>query len=225
MRIKVQENQTFGIMRIGGDMLRKLLKFETPYIDMQTLRALLRDYRNPKDCIWRLVKRGDLIRLKNGFFLIRDQIQGKPLSFEQIANILYGPSYVSLESAMSFYGMIPERVYVCASMTMNRTKQFHTEVGTFSYYHLSLQRYSVGIAHKENQLGGFSIATPEKALADHVFQLCQGLNREELLIDLTESKRIELSTLKGLNKALMQQISDAYGSKIVKTLTEVIVSL
>ena len=206
-------------------MLRQLLKFETPYIDMQALRALLRDYQNPKDCIWRLVKKGDLIRLKNGFFLIRDQIQQDPIPFEQVANLLYGPSYLSLEYAMSFYGMIPEAAYVYTSITVNRTRCFNTEVGTFSYYYLSLDRYSVGVAHKKNQLGGFSIATPEKALADHVFQLCQGLNREDLLIDLTESKRIELSTLKNLDKGLMQQISDVYHSKIIKTLAETIISL
>jgi predicted transcriptional regulator of viral defense system len=206
-------------------MLRELLKFETPYIDMQTLRALLVDYQNPKDCIWRLVKKGELIRLKNGFFLIRDQIQGKPIPFEQIANLLYGPSYISLEYAMSFYGMIPEATYVYMSMTTGRPKRFNTEIGTFGYDYLTLDRYSVGISHKENRLGGFAIATPEKALADHVFQLCQGLSREELFMDLLESKRIELSIFKELNKALMQQIANVYHSKIVKTLAELIISL
>lgn len=206
-------------------MLRELLKFETPYIDMQTLKAMLHEYQNPNDYIWRLVKSGDLIRLKNGFFVIRDQIQEKSVSFEQIANLLLGPSYASLEYAMAFYGMIPEAAYVYSSMTIHRSKNFYTEIGTFSYYHLSLDRYSVGVTHKKNQLGGFLIATPEKALADHVFQLCQGLNKRELLIDLIESKRIELSTLKNLDKILMLQIAKAYHSKVIKTLAEVIIDL
>jgi len=206
-------------------MLRELLKFETPYIEMQTLRVWLEGYQNPKDYVSRLVKNGELVRLKNGFFIIADRIKDKPIPFEQIANLLYGPSYISLEYALSYYGMIPERAYVKTSITTNRTKHFHTPIGTFSYHSLSLERYYVGVHHKENELGGFYMATPEKALADHVFQLCQGLNRDELLIDLTESKRMEMTTLKSLDKALMQQISSAYRSKIVKTLAEVIISL
>jgi predicted transcriptional regulator of viral defense system len=209
----------------GCFMIPELSKFEIPYITMQTLHTMLQGYRNPRDCISRLVKNNVLIRLKNGFFLIKNQIENRTIPFEQIANLLYGPSYLSLEYAMSFYGMIPEAVYVRTSMTVNRSKHFHTQVGSFSYYQLSLDRYFVGVAHKKNELGGFNIATPEKALADHVFQLCQGMGHEELLTDLIESKRIELETLKSLDKVLMQQIAKAYHSKIIQTLAEVITSL
>lgn len=66
------------------------------------------------------------------------------------------------------------------------------------------------------------VTTPEKALADHVFQLCQGLNHRELLTDLLESKRIELEDLKNLDKTLLIKISHAYHSKIIKILAEVI---
>lgn len=206
-------------------MIRELIAFDTPYIAMQTLHAMLENYRNPRDCISRLVKNGILLRLKNGFFLITDKIKNESIPTEQIANLLYGPSYLSLEYAMSYYGMIPEAVYVRTSITTNRSKNFYTPISTFSYSHLSLDRYCVGISHKENEWGGFSIATPEKALADHVFQLCQGLNHDELLVDLIESKRIEPETLKSLDKSLMQQIAIAYHSSILKTLAEVITIL
>ena len=138
---------------------------------------------------------------------------------------LYGPSYLSLEYALSFYGIIPEAVYVYTSITLGRAKQFHTEVGTFRYHHLNRERYNVGVAHKANQFGGFFIATPEKALSDYVFQLSQGLSQEELLIDLTESRRIELSTLRNLDKRLMQEIANTYHSKIIQTLAKIIISL
>ena len=205
--------------------MRELARLETPYIAMQTLHAMLEGYKNPRDCISRLVKSGSLIRLKNGFFLIADQINGRPIPFEQVANLLYGPSYISLEYALSYYGMIPEAAYVRTSMTTNRSRHFYTQVGTFSYYQLATHRYFVGVRHKENAFGGFSIATPEKALADHVFQLCQGMNRDELLTDLVESKRMELDTLQSLDKALMYQIAEAYHAKIIDTLAEVIISL
>jgi len=206
-------------------IIKKLLHFETPYISMQNLHEILQGYQNPRDCVSRLVKSGELLRLKNGFFLIAEKIKDTSIPFEQIANLLYGPSYISLEYALSYYGIIPEASYVRTSMTINQSKHFHTKIGTFSYYHIGLNRYFVGVTHMKNALGGFYIATPEKALADHVFQVCQGLGPDELLEDLIESRRIEIDTLKSLDKKLLHQIAVAYRSKIIKTLEEVLINL
>ena len=78
-----------------------------------------------------MVKNEELIRLKNGFYLIADKIRQGPntiIPYEQVANLLYGPSYVSLEWALSFYGMIPERVHTITSMTLGRNKEYHTPI-------------------------------------------------------------------------------------------------
>jgi hypothetical protein len=83
----------------------------------------------------------------------------------------------------------------------------------------------VGLDHKENRFGGFFIASPEKALADLVFQTSQKMTEKELFVDLTESRRIEITTLKTLDKTLMKQISSAYRSKAIKTLADVIDSV
>ena len=213
------------IKKISLPPIRALLRSEVPYIDMQALGALLNDYKDPKSYVAKLVKQGELIRLKGGFFLIRELIEKGTIPFEQISNLLYGPSYISLEYALSFYGIIPEAVHTYTSMTLGRAKQFHTEIGTFRYHHLSRERYTTGITHKENSLGGFFIATPEKALADYVFQLCQGLTQEELYIDLTESKRIELSSLRNLDKSIIYQIASSYRSNIIRLLAEIIITL
>ena len=213
------------IVCFRGIMLKDLFALELPYVDTQTLRSILHDSRKPRAIISRLVRQGELIRLKNGFYLIRSKIEKSRIPVEQIANIFYGPSYVSLEYAMAFYGMIPEGVFTCTSVTLNKVKHFYNDIQNLSYYHLSPDRYEVGISHKRNEYGGYMIATPEKALADHVFRLCQGLNKKELFIDLTESKRIELSTLQNLDKILMQQIANSYHSKIIKILSEVLIEL
>lgn len=202
--------------------LRVLLRSEVSYIDMQGLSVLLHDYKNPKAYVAKLVKQGELIRLKGGFFLIRELIQKEGIPFEQISNLLYGPSYLSLEYALAFYGIIPESAYVYTSITLGRNKQFQTEIGTFRYHHLNQERYNIGISHKTNQRGGFFIATPEKALADQTFQLSQRLSQEELLLDLIESRRIETSTLRNLDKVLMKQIAAVYRSKIIYYLAELI---
>ena len=57
--------------------LHALFRLEIPYIDMQALETLLHQYKNPKAYVARLVQQGDLIRLKGGFFLIRELIQKK----------------------------------------------------------------------------------------------------------------------------------------------------
>jgi hypothetical protein len=174
-----------------------------------------------------MVINGELIRLKNGFFLITDKInQGKNtiIPYEQVANLLYGPSYVSLEWALSFHGMIPERVHTVTSMALGRDKEFHTPVGDFVYHRLSSSCYSIGIEQKKSSdfIGGFLIACPEKAVADLVFKCSRGMDKEQLKIDLLESKRMDSDSLRKLDRKLLADIAKAYRSKRVSYLTDII---
>jgi hypothetical protein len=203
----------------------KLIK--TPYIDAQTLLNLLADYRKPRERILRMVKNEELIRLKNGFYLIVDKIkQGSKtlIPYEQVANLLYGPSYISLEWALSFYGMIPERVHTVTSMTLGKNKEYRTSIGDFVYRRLSSHCYSIGIVQMKSPdfLGGFLMACPEKALADLVFITCKGLDKEELKRELLESKRIDGACFHQLNKALLAEIAKSYHSKRVSYLVDLV---
>lgn len=208
--------------------MKNILKLiETPYIDAQSLLKLLADYKKPREAILRMVKNEELIRLKNGFYLINEKItQGssRVIPFEQVANLLYGPSYVSMEWALSFYGMIPERVHTVTSMTLGRNKEYHTSVGDFSYFTLSSESYSIGITQKKSPdfIGGFLIASPEKALADMVFKTCKNLDKDQLKDELLESKRINQECFHGLNKDLLNNIAKSYRSKHVYYLVDLV---
>ena len=200
---------------------------ETPYIDAQALLQLLADYRKPREAILRMIKNKELIRLKNGFYLINEKItQGtvKIIPFEQVANLLYGPSYVSMHWALSFYGMIPERVHTVTSMTLGRNKEYHTSVGDFSYFTLSPESYPLGITQKKSPdfVGGFLIASPEKALADMVFKTCKNLDKDQLKDELLESKRIDRECFHKLNKELLEEIAKSYRAKSVYYLTDLV---
>jgi len=204
-----------------------LHSIQTPYVDAQTLLTLLSEYRKPREWILRMVKKGHLIRLKNGFYLIEDKIKRELHSwipYEQIANLLYGPSYVSLEWALSFYGMIPERVYSLTSMTLGSHKEYNTPIGTFTYDNLSLKRYSIGITQKPSMhsIGNFLIATPEKALVDWIFKTCKGFNKTMLKTDILESKRMNVDSIRQLDKNLLMEIAESYRAKIVDELVNVI---
>jgi phage terminase large subunit-like protein len=204
-----------------------LRAIETPYIDAQTLLNLLADYRKPRERILRMVKNGELIRLKNGFYLIADKINhgtGSVIPYEQVANMLYGPSYVSLDWALSFYGMIPERVHTVTSMTLGREKDFQTPVGSFVYHPLSSNRYSIGITQKKaaDFIVSFLMASPEKALADLVFKTCKELDREQLRVELLESKRIDREHFLQLDKSLLIDIAKSYRARSVSCLVDLL---
>ena len=207
-----------------------LKKIETPYVEAQTLLTLFAGYKKPRECILRLIQKKELIRLKNGYYLIAEKIhqkEGTFIPYEQIANWLYGPSYVSLEWALSFYGMIPERVHTITSMTLGRNKEYRTPIGNFSYHKLTYKQYFYGVTLKKTPgfVGGFLMATPEKALADLVFKTCKGLDKNHLRLELLESKRIEPEVFQQLNKNLLAEISQNYRAKSVDALANLVGSL
>lgn len=195
---------------------------KTAYVENCNLKPLLGNYSNPDDFISRLVKAGELIRLKNGFFLIAEKIAESSVPYEQVANLLYGPSYISFEWALSYYKMIPEGVYVVTSSSAAKSRLFNTPVGVFDYTYLSHHRYAIGIDQKENAAGRFLIATPEKALADLIHLKSKKLEGRDLLVDLIEGRRMDEADLKNLNKGHLLEIADAYRSKTVMNLIHVL---
>ena len=195
---------------------------KTAYIESHHLKPLVSSYANPDDLISRMVKTGELIRLKNGFFLIREKIEAGPVPYEQIANLLYGPSYISFEWALSYYKMIPEGVYVVTSASASKSKTYDTSIGTFDYTYLNHHRYAIGIDQQENSAGKFLIATPEKALADLVHLKSKKLKGKDLLLDLVEARRMDEDALKSLNKRHLIEIADHYRSTTVTNLINVL---
>jgi hypothetical protein len=168
----------------------------------QVILSLLRKYKRPNDKISELVKSGALTTLKNGLYM-----PGAVLSIRQpepflIANHLWGPSYVSLESALSYWGMIPERVYEISSVTIKSTKTYKTDAGRFSYQHSETPYYSFGIrsvALTPRQV--VLMASPEKALCDKVIMTSGVLLRSirqarEFLLD---DMRLDEDKLHDLN--------------------------
>lgn len=79
-----------------------------------------------------LKKKGVLIRLKKGMYLLEPKFSGKTISELLVANVLYGPSYLSMESALWFYGLTPEAVF-----TTKHSRNFTTPLGIFRYLNAS----------------------------------------------------------------------------------------
>ncbi len=146
---------------------RKLRTFGGVPLTHGNLLSILDEYRSPNDKIVRMINDGWLQPIRKGLYAVSPEITGIPLSLPLVANLLYGPSYVSMDYALSYYGIIPERVVEVTSMTTKRGKVYDLPVGRFSYTHSQPQLYSIGIDRVENaDQTGFLMASPEKALCD-----------------------------------------------------------
>ena len=135
----------------------------------QVILHLLKDYKRPYDKINELVKQKVLTPVKRGIYIPGDELKiAGPAPF-LLANHISGPSYVSMEAALSHWGLIPERVYEITSMTTEESKIYRTPAGRYSYRHLPLPYYSFGIRRVElTERQAVLMASPEKALCDKI---------------------------------------------------------
>lgn len=171
----------------------------------QNLVPLLKGYKRPNDKISNWLDKGYLIPLSKGIYCISEDICGSKPSAILVANILYGPSYVSLEYALAHYQAIPESVEEVSSVTTKRGKTVETAMGRFSYTHLPLPYYSYGIGLKQLENGQYALmASPEKTLFDTV--VC---TRKLLFRSAKDARhwmadmRLDESWLDSLNQKLM----------------------
>jgi predicted transcriptional regulator of viral defense system len=112
-------------------------------------------------------KKGYIKKLRNRFYCFSDQ-QINEQFLNYTANELYRPSYVSLESALSWHGFIPEGVFQVTSCTTLRTNAFNTPIGDFVYRHLKPSLY-FGYHLVEWDNHRYAIAEPEKTLIDYLY--------------------------------------------------------
>ena len=146
---------------------------------------------------------GQVIRLKRGLYVVSKEVSGIDISTELIANHLYGPSYVSMLTALRFYGLIPEMVYATQSVTTKRARHFENAVGRFDYFSCPLDYFSIGLRHHD----GFIIASPEKALCDLIMNQHGVVFRykKEMLQYLEEDLRFEMDALRDLDADIIER--------------------
>lgn len=151
------------------DFRKQIKDYAEAPISRHLILDLLKEYERPNDKISELLKNKSLIPVRRGLYVTGPQLDlPSPTPF-LIANHLRGPSYVSLESALSYWSMIPERVYEISSVTIKSSKIYKTAVGRFSYQHLKTPYYSYGIKNIEySSKQSMLVASPEKALCDKV---------------------------------------------------------
>lgn len=193
--------------------------------DYQTLLHALKGFASPRDKITDLLANGVIVRVKKGLYLFGPPHRRRPFSREVVANLGYGPSYISLEYALQFHGLIPEAVETVTSVTTGRSRAFSTPIGRFSYRSIPLKAFRHGMDRVESSRGiAFLIATPEKALADKVIAergigvMDTAAMREYLFGSL----RIPAQELGRLLPGSLEEFARAYGSQRLRVLANVV---
>ena len=164
--------------------------------------------------VQRALKSGEVIQLRRGLYHLSSSVFPALVSTEMLANLIYGPSYVSLESALSYHGWIPEAVHNCTSVTSGRPRHFDTPHGRFSYVRIKQTPLMAGVLCEQATGGTFLVATPLKALADIV--AARGLDWGDSG-PLVSSLRIDSEDIDGLTSEDFDMLDGVYYSRRART--------
>src|SRR4030065_2491708 len=137
---------------MAGFFLRE--KSPPEELDYQTLLNALHGYSRPRAKITALLRDGVIVRVKKGLYVFGEEERRKPLCRELLANLIYGPSCISLVYALATHRLMPERVETVTSVTCGRSRAFDTPVGRFTYRMISLEAFPVGGARMGTSDGG-----------------------------------------------------------------------
>ncbi|MBI2443630.1 MAG: hypothetical protein HYV42_00045 [Candidatus Magasanikbacteria bacterium] len=152
------------------------------------------------------LKSGLFIKIRNGFYILKDSHP----SHYFVANKLYQPSYISLEKALSHYGIIPEVVYTITSVTTKVPREFDTPIGAFSYQRIKKEAFT-GYSLRQLDREEVLCAEPEKALADYLY-----------FVDLKKISLNDRLELKDINKTKLVVYIKLFGRpRMLKLVDEI----
>jgi predicted transcriptional regulator of viral defense system len=179
------------------------------------IKSNLTEYSNKNTKICRDVKNGNLIKIINGLYETDPFVNGYLL-----AGSIYGPSYLSFEFALYYYGLIPEKVtsFTSATCDKKKKKMYNNYFGTYMFRDIPKDVYPLGIKLIQEGEYTYQIATPEKALCDKLYTLSPIKNMTELENMLFNDLRIDNNEFRKLNIDDIEQISKVYHSTNVSLL-------
>ena len=172
-------------------------------------KSLYSGYSNKNMKLSRDIKNGNLIKIKNGLYETNPNIPAYYLS-----GVIYGPSYISFDFALSYYGLIPERVetVTCATFNKKKKKIYKTPFGKLIYRDVPSNIYPYGINLVEENGYSYQIAIKEKALCDKLYTLSPVNNIDEMNTLLFNDLRIDEEEFWKMNINIIKELSELYHS-------------
>jgi len=193
--------------------------------DYPTLMSALAAYASPRDRVTALLRSGTIVRVKKGLYVFGEAYRKTPYCRELLANLIYGPSMVSLDYALGYHGLIPERVEALTSVTTGRARRFETPLGIFVYR--PTPNLSVGVERIEDNGSAFLMAAPERALADRLRDDRRDGVRTQREMEryLREDLRLDAGGLAAMDAGVMEELADALQSRKVRLCAALVRSL
>lgn len=183
--------------------------------DIFTHTELVNAISGSKDKRYGLIKRAiagnEIIHVRRGLYAFAKRYQRTPLNAYELSQKIYNPSYVSLESALSYHGLIPEGVRTITSACAHRSREFSTPVGEFSFARISCFNF-IGVERIAQNESSFFMAEPAKALVDFMYVYKKDWKNSKPLI---EDLRIESDDLHSISKDILAELIKTYQSKRV----------
>ena len=190
------------------------MKVELPYdhpFDYQLAMDRLVGYRAPRNKLRNLCLSGDVVRVRKGLYVAATHPRHPPgIDPLALAPLIYGPSYVSLESALSWHGLIPERVDEVTSITCKRGKLYRTPLGRFSYSPINESAYSYGVGLHATDGGSFFLAQPEKALCDRIARVRPVRAQRDIPELLEDDLRVDLEAVVRMRVPVVREVARRY---------------
>lgn len=160
----------------------------------------------------RAIAGGQLIPIRRGLYYLAPRYRRGPVNLFVVAQKVYGPSYISFESALAHHGWIPEAVRMITSATSRRSRDLDTPLGRFRYSHIACSPFLVGVSREVVGKESFWMAQPWKAIADYVYSFKKDWTGVDPLL---RSLRIEEENLKETRKDTLLALKASYRSRRV----------
>jgi hypothetical protein len=174
-----------------------------------------------RDRRWSLIKRAlaarEIVRIRRGLYCLSSKYLHWKIDPLVVAQRVYGPSYISLETALSYHGWIPEAVFTVTSASLNRSREFGTPLGRFSFSRVPQKTFYAEVVRVEKDDGSFLVASPLKALAEYVY--VHGLDWDSAR-PVFKSLRVEENALAGVEVSSFERLANNYSATRVRRFLE-----
>jgi len=200
------------IMNHSIDIIRDAIPNDI-FSDVELLNCISGSRDRRYGIIKRAIAGGDIIHLRRGRYCFSPKLRKGSLNPFMIAQFLYGPSYISFESALSYHGWIPEAVPIISSASKKRSRMFPTPIGHFGFIHIAASNFLAGVESMGKAENRFLIARPWRAIIDYLHT-----NKKKWtgIAPLIDSLRIDEARLFETTPYELDEVKSAYRKRSVQ---------
>jgi hypothetical protein len=162
----------------------------------------------------RALRAGEVVHIHRNLYCLATKYLDRRIDSLALAQRMYGPSYISLESALSYHGWIPEAVQAITSVSSARSREYDTPLGRFSFTHVPQQTLYTQVARVQRESGeSFLLAEPIKALVDYVYvHHCDWDSAQPVV----QSLRVDPAMLSSVDLSALEELQSNYPSGRVR---------